>query len=169
MLGACSAQAWLPVVRQPGSRYRSDDIEQLLPTWREKVRELMLRLGELGFKPVLFDGLRTLEEAKRNAAKGVGIVKSIHCYGAAADLICDQHGWSCQAARCRFYDVLGREAEALGMVWGARFSRADMPHVQGIPVRWQAEMRALGTEPITASARDELVRAHFDNAPAPRR
>lgn len=143
------------------THYRSDDIEQLLPAWREKVRELMLRMGELGHRPVLFDGLRTPEEAIKNAAKGTGIIDSIHCYGAAADLICDRHGWSCHQAGCHFYDVLGREAEALDMVWGGRFSRADLPHVQGIAVAQQAEMRSLGMEPITAHARDALVQKYF--------
>lgn len=149
-----------------GTLYKSDDIELLLPTWREKVRELMNRLGELGHRPILFDGLRTMDEAKRNAAKGVGIENSIHCYGAAADLICSKHGWSCQGQHCRFFVNLGREADAMGIVWGGHFTRVDLPHCQGISVHMQKEMRALGAEPITAAARDRLVQEHFKaNAP----
>lgn len=142
-------------------RYRSDDIELLLPTFREKVRELMLRMGELGFEPVLFDGLRTQAEAAKNAAKGVGIADSVHCYGAAADLICNTHGWDCVKAKCKFYTALGREAEALGFVWGGRFTRVDLPHVQGITVAQQRRMRALGTDVVSGLARDNMVRAHF--------
>lgn len=143
------------------AKYRSDDINLLLPTWREKVRELMVRMGELGFKPVLFDGLRTAEEALKNAAKGTGIANSMHLYGCAADLICDVHGWSCHAAGCNFYRVLGAEAEAMGMVWGHRIKPGDYPHVQGVAKAKQNAMRAFGVGPEHAGERDAMVRAHF--------
>lgn len=143
------------------TKYRTDDIEQLLPTWRAKVRELILRMGELGYVAVLHDGLRTEAEAKANAAKGVGIADSVHCYGLAADLICGLHGWQCHKNRCGFFEVLGREGEALGMVWGGRFSRVDLPHFQAIPVAWQKQLRALGKGADSAAARDALSAKHF--------
>jgi hypothetical protein len=114
-----------------------------------------------GYKPVLFDGLRTQAEAIRNATKGTGIKDSIHCYGAAADLICEDHGWACRAAKCKFFTVLGREAEKLKMVWGGRFTKVDQPHVQGISIGQQAKMRKLGIGPESEAARDELVKAFF--------
>lgn len=140
---------------------REDDINLLLPTMRDKTAALIQAMQALGFDPVLFDGLRTVEEALRNAQRGTGIVDSIHLYGAAADLICRKHLWSCRKAGCKFYTKLGPAAEALGFVWGGRFTNTDQPHVQGIAVAKQSAMRRLGRGPDTAAARDALVRAHF--------
>ena len=141
--------------------YKADDIKLLLPTMQVHVQELLIRMGELGFVPVLFSGLRTPEEALKNAAKGTGIVDSMHLYGAAADVICSAHGWGCHKEGCKFYDVLGEEAEKLGFVWGGRFSRGDFPHVQGLPVSWQSQMRVLGKAPETAAKRDALAAKWF--------
>jgi hypothetical protein len=141
--------------------YKSDDIALLLPTMQTHVHELMLRMGELGFKPVLFDTLRTPGQAAKNAAKGTGSKDSMHCYGAAADIICAADGWDCHKAGCKFYDVLGEQAEELGFVWGRHFPRVDDDHVQGIPVAWQGQMRLLGTNPETAAKRDALVAKWF--------
>jgi hypothetical protein len=143
------------------SKYPSDDINLLLPTMQVKVRALLDAMTAAGFKPVLFDGLRTVEQALRNAKRGTGIVDSIHCYGAAADLICDVHGWDCRKHGCKFFTALGREAEALGFVWGGRFTKTDQPHVQGVTVAKQRAMRELGRGDESAAERDALVRAHF--------
>ncbi len=142
-------------------RVREDDINLLLPTFRGKVQELLDAMRALGYKPVLVDGLRTTEEALANARKGSGIIDSIHCYGAAADLICGDHLWSCAKARCKFFTKLGQQAEALGFVWGGRFPKVDLPHVQGVTVAGQAALRRLGRGPDGAAARDALVAAHF--------
>lgn len=145
------------------AKYREDDINLLLPSWRVQVQALLDRMKALGFVPVLFDGLRTAEEAKANALKHTGKADSMHCYGCAADLICAEHGWSCQANKCKFFTTLGREAEAAGMTWGGRFHIGihgfpDMPHVQGIPIKAQQRMRNIGMDPEKADARDALVR-----------
>jgi hypothetical protein len=139
--------------------YRSDDILLLLPSFRVVVGRLIGRMVHLQFEPVLFDGLRTPTEALRNAAKGSGIVDSMHCYGCAADLICGKHGWDCHKNRCGFYGVLGREAEALRLLWGGRFVKQDMPHCQAVEIRDQNTMRALGMGPQNAHLRDALVKA----------
>jgi D-alanyl-D-alanine carboxypeptidase-like protein len=142
--------------------YKQDDISLLLPSMQLQVQVLMDKVRSFGYQPVLFDGLRTAEEADRNAAKGTGIKNSIHEYGAAADIICDQHGWQCKAKKCKFYTVLGREAVELGFVWGGNFpSKVDQPHVQGITVAKQNAMRALGTGHESDAARDKMVREHF--------
>lgn len=143
------------------TRYRSDDINLLLPTFRQKVENLIQTMQAAGFKPILWDGLRTPEEAARNAARGRGIENSMHLYGAAADIICDDHGWDCAKHGCRFFKRLGLAAEKAGFVWGGRFTRVDEPHVQGVTVRKQNEMRTHGTSAETAQARDALVRKHF--------
>lgn len=149
---------------------REDDIELLLPTFRDRVKLLMetLRSGEhprtkkpLRYDPVLFDGLRTPEEALRNAARGKGIVQSMHLYGCAADIICRQHLWSCSAKKCKFFTDLGVVAEHLGFVWGGRFTKVDQPHIQGVTVAQQKLVRELGTGEASAGERDALVRKHF--------
>lgn len=120
-------------------------------------------MEERGFRAVLFDGLRTRAEAARNAARGKGIADSIHCYGAAADLICAQHGWGCFKAKCKFFEVLVEEARALKLVAGIKLrnGNVDWPHVQGIPAtkKDQDAMRRLGTGEESIKARDALVRA----------
>lgn len=140
-------------------RLPEDNIELLLPSFRDVVIELMDRMRDLGYDPLLFDGLRTPAEAARNAAKSTGIVGSMHLYGCAADIICGEHNWSCKDSGCKFFQRLGREAEALGLTWGGRFTKVDQPHVQGIPVAKQATMRRMGTGPSSALARDAIVRA----------
>ena len=140
-------------------KYKADDPALLLPSFRARVVALLGRLTALGFSPVLKDGLRTAEEALRNARKGTGIVDSMHLYGCAADLICDQHGWDCAKHGCDFFEALGEQAERCGLYWGGRWRKRDLPHVQGIPAtkRIQDEMRAL-----TFSAdRDALVQRHL--------
>jgi hypothetical protein len=124
------------------SRYKQDDISLLLPFMQVRVQLLLDRMKELDFKPVLFDGMRTSEEAAKNAAKGTGIVHSVHLLGLAADVICDEHGWQCRAKKCKFYTNLVREAKDLGFVCGADFSSVDEPHVQACFVADQGRLRA---------------------------
>lgn len=142
-------------------RLREDDINLLLPTMQVKVGELLAALRAQGFDPILFDGLRTREEAQRNLSRGTGIADSIHCYGAAADLVCAVHHWDCRRQGCKFFTKLGQTAEALGFTWGGRFTKTDQPHVQGITVAKQRAMRALGIGPEHAAEREAMVRAHF--------
>jgi hypothetical protein len=141
-------------------KYKSDDVELLLPSFKPVIMELMLRMAARGFTCVPFDTVRTSEEAARNARRGRGIENSIHIYGAACDLICAEHGWSCgtQRPRCGFFQALGAEAEGLGLLWGGRFKRVDLPHVQGISIKQQETMRKLGSGPESVDARDKLVR-----------
>ncbi len=124
------------------SRFKEDEIKLLLPFMQVRTQLLLDRMKELGFRPVLFDGMRTQEEANKNAAKGTGIVHSVHLLGLAADIICDDHGWQCRAKKCKFYTNLKREALDLGFVCGADFPSVDEPHVQGCFVSDQGRLRA---------------------------
>jgi hypothetical protein len=127
------------------SRYKADDVGLLLPSFQPVIRELLRRMEMLGYEPVPFDTLRTAEEALRNAQRGSGIVDSIHRHGAACDIICGVHGWSCAQHGCDFYNVLGREAHGRGLVWGGSWPKRDLPHVQAITVAEQKQLRALET------------------------
>ncbi len=139
------------------ARYKSDNVDLLLPSFATKAREIIAAMKARGFEAVPFDTLRTKEEAARNLARGVGIADSIHCYGAACDCICADHGWDCAKQGCSFYRVLGREVEARNLVWGGRFRRRDMPHFQALTIRDQPAFRALPD----ATARDAFIRARL--------
>lgn len=147
------------------SHYQADDVDLLLPSFRPVARALLTALKERGFDPVPRDTLRTAEEARRNAARGVGIMDSMHCYGAAMDVICGEHGWGCVKAGCGFYDALGEVAEALGLVWGGRWRRRDLPHVQCVRVADQPTLRELTSQ----VERDAFVAARLPGTPTPSR
>lgn len=143
-------------------KYRSDDIDLLLPSLRPVVRTIQAELVEEGFDPIPFDTARTLEEAARNAAKGTGIADSIHIYGCAVDFICGKHGWSCRAHRCKFFTRLAAAYRRHGLAAGADFRpKVDPPHGQGVAATRAAQdaVRKLGAGPESVEARDALVRA----------
>jgi len=141
--------------------YKSDDIKLLLPAMQVKVQALLDVLTAQGFKPVLFDGMRTAAEAAKNAAKGAGVIDSMHLYGAAADLICADHGWNCDKHGCKFFKALVPAAEELGFVSGYYFRKVDTCHVQGLRVSDQQRMRDLGKGPENATKRNAIVAAFF--------
>lgn len=147
-------------------KLREDDLALLLPSVREATERVIARLRADGYSPLVFDTLRSPEEALRNAARGKGIISSMHLFACSVDLVCGEHLWSCKvkdkktgkSPGCRFFTKLGAAAEAEGFTWGGRFTRVDQPHFQGIPVAWQNEMRALGMGEESAAARDALCR-----------
>lgn len=139
------------------AKFKADDPALLLPTWRITTELIQEDLAKAGFESVLRDGWRAVAEAASNAARGVGIADSMHCYGCASDLICAKHGWQCGAKKCRFFVALGRAAEARKALWGGRFTRVDQPHIQGVSIALQAAMRRLGGGPESLAARDALV------------
>lgn len=128
------------------SHYASASVDLLLPSFRPVARRLLEALKERGFDPVARSTLRTAAEAAANAARGTGIMDSMHCYGAAMDVICGEHGWGCSKAGCEFYAALGEVAEALGLVWGGRWRKRDLPHVQCVRVADQNALRALTSQ-----------------------
>ncbi len=123
------------------TKYREDDINLLLPSMQKHVQFVLDALRADKYRPVLFDSYRPPEEALANAAKGTGIVKSMHSYRSAADIICEKHGWSCRAKKCKFYQTLKRHALSLGFVCGADFSSVDEPHIQCVFVSDQNAVR----------------------------
>lgn len=150
------------------AKYKSDSIDGLLPAFRTEVQAVLDEVTADGYEPVLFDALRTKAEAVRNATKGTGIKDSIHCYGAAADVICGKHGWSCAQHGCGFYGALAARVRARKLVCGADFSKVDQPHFQGISIKQQAAMRALGTGAASLPARNALVVTYLERARAPK-
>lgn len=136
--------------------YKEDDINLLLPSFKARVECVLKEMKARGFQPCLRDTRRTKLEAERNAAKGTGIVDSIHCYDAAADIICNVHGWDCTKFKCNFFLILPQVAELAGCYSGVRFTKVDAPHFQAIPVGKQNELRALGNSEASRSSRDAV-------------
>lgn len=129
------------------------DPDLLLPVFREKAEAVFTSMQVQGYKPVLFETLRTPARAQALRRKGTSRAKrlSMHCYGAAADFICATHRWRCRRYGCAFYQVLGETAKAHGLWWGGdMFPKnrwtgkkfVDMPHVQAVPFKLQNKLRA---------------------------
>ncbi len=125
----------------PGTVHR--DMELLAPAFRMRVGDLLLRMVAAGHDPMVWETYRTPARAAFLASTGRGVVGSMHCLGCAGDIISASKKWN---APFSFWRDLRDNAEALGLVSGARFSRRDMPHVQAIPVARQALARRLFAE-----------------------
>lgn len=138
-------------------KFKQDDINLLLPTWRDFTQDILDDMTKEGFTPCLRDTWRSFTEAEANAARGVGVAASMHCFGVASDVICGIYGWDTKNT-VKFYKALGRRVEARGGLWGGRFTRVDKPHFQGVSIAMQAQIRKLGPGPESAAARDALVK-----------
>lgn len=128
---------------------RQSDLGLLLPSFRARVELLLARLTARGFDPVVFETLRSQARAAMLGKTGPGIADSIHCYGAACDIISKSRAWQWP----EFYVAMRDEAEALGLTAGYRFPKVDADHVQGVRVSAQALFRSLKPED-----RDAFVR-----------
>lgn len=131
-----------PDVRRQGYVI-SRDPQKLLPGFAAKVELLFQRMREAGFKPMLWEGVRSFERAEMLSKRGTGIRNSIHCYGGAVDIVdSDDSPWTAPPG---FWGTLRREAEELGLhVLRDRNGRPkDLPHVQAIPVSEQNAFRAM--------------------------
>lgn len=109
------------------------------PAFAAKVQAMLTALGDGREFP--FEWLRTPERQRflygfgRDYDDGRGIVTnaqsalfSWHGFGLACDMVeKDNTPWS---APPTFWNRLGEAAEAQGLVWGGRWKRADLPHIQ---------------------------------------
>lgn len=115
----------------------------LLPAFAAKIETLFQRLRQQGHDPLLWEGYRSPERAQALSDRGAGVRLSMHCLGAAVDVVHADDYWS---AGRDFWDALGEEAEALGLTWGGRWRRRDFPHVQAVAVRYQARFLSMGED-----------------------
>ena len=115
---------------------------ELVPAFADKLEILFSRLRQLGFDPMLNEGLRSKERGARLKELGYSQAgnKSMHVYGVAADILSKSGGWSGSQA---LWDAMGPIAEDLGLVWGGRWSFYDPAHVQAVAVNEQSRLRGL--------------------------
>lgn len=124
---------------------------RLLPAFRRRVDRMLVQLRADGYDPLVWETFRTQERQdhlrKRGASKAR---KSMHQLGAAVDVVCGLHLWSCRKEGCDFFAQLGRAAKAQGLHWGGdmfpknpvtgrRF--IDQPHVQAVSYWRQWSLR----------------------------
>ena len=114
------------------------DWDRLDPGFTQTVLGLFSRMAERGYPLALLEGYRSPERQDLLAREGrrtqASAFRSRHQFGLAADLapvrngvpvISEREPWA-QGA----YRALGEEAEALGLVWGGRWSFQDLGHVE---------------------------------------
>ena len=120
-----------------------DDMDLLAPAFRVRVERVVADMRAEGFQPRVFETFRSVGRATLLAARGTGVVQSLHCLGLAADIIDARKLWS---AGPSFWLSLQRNAVKHGLVSGASWRRHDLPHIQAIPVVSQALARRLFAE-----------------------
>jgi hypothetical protein len=132
---------------------RINDPSYLLQAFEPKVFAVLGLLREWDAVPRLHETLRTPARSQQLRRRGTSRVRglSMHCYGAAADIICDKHLWGCRKQHCDFYQLLGRAAKQVGVWWGGdmfpvnRWTKKrfiDLPHIQAVPFKLQNKFRA---------------------------
>ncbi len=118
------------------------DPNKLIPAFASKLEMLFTIVREEGYDPYFWEGLRSKERAARLARKGTGIKMSMHCYGAAGDIVeADLTPWDVPRG---FWDCISDTAESLKLVVLYRKGRRrDRPHVQALPVSAQGKFRRM--------------------------
>lgn len=126
------------------------DWSKLDPDFVQIVLRLLKRLEARGIQMTLVEGYRSPERQEMLAAREVTVTRargfaSRHQYGLAVDLVPVIGGrpvFSEQVpGAAAAFQALGIEAEALGLVWGGRWSFRDLVHVEA-PGRIQENMAA---------------------------
>lgn len=118
--------------------------EVLYPDFKDLVLRLIQNMNAIG-KPVYLAPKGTTRTAAQQQAllqqvppvTTVGPLATYHNYGLAADLIFEGYGWNPPDAS--WWEVLGAEANKLGLIWGGDFPKMyggtfrDLPHVEWHP------------------------------------
>lgn len=126
------------------------DWAKLDPDFLQMVLRLVRRLEQRGIRMTMVEGYRSPERQDMLAARDTTVTQakafaSRHQYGLAVDLVPVIDGrpvFSEQVpAAAAAFQALGAEAEALGLVWGGRWSFRDLVHVEA-PGRIQENIGA---------------------------
>ena len=108
----------------------SETLRQKQERFTLDVSRLVVRLAEIGVRARYREVLRTPEQAARNAARGVGIARSLHIDGLAADIYLSSRDQMLPETR-EAYAVMGDVWKAMGPdhCWGGDWTMADIYHV----------------------------------------
>lgn len=114
---------------------------RLIPSFAGKVQALFNVMRVYGYLPYLWEGYRTPKRAALLDKKGTGIKLSMHCLGAAVDIVDETMRWDAEPV---FWRALRREAQRLKLVVLYKKGQPhDMPHVQALPVSAQSRFRRM--------------------------
>jgi hypothetical protein len=118
-------------------------IRSMHPNLRPMVTAVLDRLRERGFRPRIFYGWRSVAVQRQLKARGASQVDfSFHNAqlrdgtpnSYAADIVDERWNWGSEAEANGFWDALGEEAKAEGLVWGGNWTGfRDVAHVQLVP------------------------------------
>lgn len=124
---------------RPNLESADRDWRRLDAGFSQVILKLFASMERRGYPMALLEGYRSPERQEMLADKGPSVTnarayQSKHQYGLAADIapirngklvISERDPWAATA-----YQVLGEEAEALGLTWGGRWAMRDLGHVE---------------------------------------
>ena len=109
-------------------------LNSLHPELRPKVERVIGRMYLHGFAPMIYFGYRGLNTQEKLLSSGnSGVRVSFHNHvvdgklaSLAVDIVDAKQLWG----NHEFFVALGEEYEAVGLIWGGRWSNPDMAHGQ---------------------------------------
>ena len=130
---------------------RQADLSKLHPLFRQRVESILRDLRQLGWQPVVAEGVRSREQQLEKVNKGYSkTMQSWHVpgtakaawragnsydvvVGGAADIVDQRFGWHGPAANLefQFWKDLGKVAKQHGCSWGGDWnSFKDVAHIE---------------------------------------
>ena len=101
----------------------------LQPEFQQKLYYVMKDLEAKGWKPLIRNGMRSQEQADKNAAAGTGVRNSAHLQGIAADVVDASGPNNLNATNPKFWRDLRESATKHGIRSGMDFRKQDRPHI----------------------------------------
>jgi len=163
-LGAAAALIGVSMAKKKASSKRKGEpiissLDELQPAFRVQLERLLELMRADGYAPRVFETKRSDARVAELVAKGTGSVGSLHPLGLAADIIDEKLGWK---ASPDFWRALGENAAQLGLGRVQHTNpktgktELDLPHVQALPGRFDAQLRAMPT-----ALRDAFLTARY--------
>ena len=111
-------------------------LSSLEPEFQSKVSAVMSELKQLGWKPRVASGRRSIKSQIGKFQKGYSVIfgTGAHYLGLAADVIDSRYGWKVKGNH-KFFQDLGRIAQKNGLTWGGKWKNVyppygDVAHIQ---------------------------------------
>lgn len=120
------------------------DPSTVVPAFADKIERIIRRLRARGFDAVVSEAYRTPARALRLSEGGTGIIKSLHSYNGAVDIVDRKLAWGASEA---FKNAVVEEVEREGLFSGRRFSnKDDWAHAQAVTPQQTATFIASNVE-----------------------